>query len=504
MKSARLYFAVESQRILQNSLRAMSPLLSVFPVFAGYKNLLQKSVAAKAFTDILRSGSKAGSVLFLILNLVCGAPLSKAESNKLPTAVEETAKAVVKITATSLKGEFLLATGFAVKALNGEVFIATDSAIAREDIFHETSLNFQIEDISGGRILTDAYVAAFDIASDLALLKAPDYSGPVLPLFDFKDNKEPHYQLSFVSSEKDEEKGGWERGEWKTAPGLVPGKSMEEPTGELRYMEVFGLTADWKNSFYGYVHGINRRGGPLLNKNGAVAGVIFGHDRGYTVFGTKSSVLAKMLKNAKRGRPSNDSFAREMEKQITDMKSAAVAGDDEAAWTLARHYRHENEKEEYEKWRDLALKARNSRALYFAALDWLQLEEYEKAVPALREAADQGQSSAMFMLANALILGMEEAGIGKDLKAGVILMQKAAERQNPSAMENLAGMYLLGKGLPKDTAKGMDLLLDLARKGSKPAQEALERLHGPAWATLFISPGRGEISRCRSELFNGK
>ena len=91
------------------------------------------------------------------------------------------------------------------------------------------------------------------------------------------------------------------------------------------------------------------------------------------------------------------------------------------------------------------------------------------------------------MPANALISGMEEAGIGKDLKAGAILMQKAAERQNPSAMGNLAAMYLLGEGVPKDTAKGMDILLDLARKGFKPAQGALERLHGPAWACMGYS-----------------
>ena len=429
---------------------------------------------------ILRFGAKACAGFF-ILNLVSGAPFSIAESDRLPKAVEEAARALVKITGASHSGELLLAAGFALKSPDGAVFIATEYSLARTVLLSGAS-DLQIEDISARRIPGDVSIAAFDLANDLALLQAPGYSGPVLPLSDFKavSPEDAHYQLSFVSGEKDEEKGGWERGEWNTAPSFVPEKSLEESRDELRYMEVFGLSADWTNSFYGYVHRINRRGGPLLDRNGAVVGAVFGHDRSYSVFGTKSSALAKMLKNAKAGRRlSSASFAKEMEKQTEDMKSAALAGDGEAAWTLARHYQNEDNKEEYEKQRDLALRAGNGRAFYFAALDWLKLGDYKRGLPALRAAADQGQSNAMRILASALLEGDVT---GKDLKAGALLMQKAAKRQNPEAAGELAALYLSGKGLPKDIAKGMELLHDLERKGFADAREALER---PAVRALF-------------------
>ncbi len=446
-------------------------------------------------SDILRFGAKAGRALFFILNFALGAPLSKAESDRLPEAVERAARAIVKINT----GADMYVAGFAVKAPDGENFIAADLSFAVAGL-REAS-KFQIEDIYGRRILGEVYVAAFDMASRLALLKAPGWSGPVLPLSDFKagPSKEAHYQLSFISEEQSEEKGGWEEGEWKTAESLFPGKSQGQSqgksTGKLRYAEVFGLAADWKHSFYGYTHGINRRAGPLLNKNGALAGSIYGHDRRHAVFGAKSSALEKLLKSAARRRFSAASFVKEMEKQLADMGSAAMAGDGEAAWTLALFSRDEaGDRGEYEKWRDLALRAGNSRAFYFAALEWIELEEYEKALPALRGAADQGQSSAMPLLASAFLYG--EAGVVRDLKAGALLMQKAAERQNPEAAWELAALYLFGEGLPKDTAKGMEILHDLERKGFKPAGEALKRMamRGP----LFSYPDKS--FRCRISI----
>ena len=467
-----------------------------------------------------KPGFKTGCALFLILNLVCGAPLSRAESDKLPTAVEEAARAIVKIHVNRSGGNIGHSAGFAVKSPGGETFIVADFGLSNMSFVENTEIHFET---SSGQFLTGARTAAFDLANDLALFKAPNLNGlPVLPLSDSKTGlsakKEstPAYHLAFVNNDKGLEKGS----NWHIAPGFV--------SGDLRWTEIFGLAFDQKNSFYGYAYRIDKRGGPVIAENGAALGMINGFDEmGYSVFGTKSSALEKLLKSAPAAAPfTPDSALKELARQLNDLKSAAAAGDGEAAWTAARFFRnlYDNggyklgetadtatrrsfsidSKEEHKKYRDLALKAGNSRAFYFSAVDWLQSENYEKALPALRGAADQGQSSAMFLLANALILGrMEETGIDKDLKAGAILMQKAAERQNPEAMGNLAAMYLLGEGLPKDTTKGMDLLLDLARKGFKPAQEALERLHGPAWTTLF-NPRRWKAPRCLPKLFNGK
>ena len=54
---------------------------------------------------------------------------------------------------------------------------------------------------------------------------------------------------------------------------------------------------------------------------------------------------------------------------------------------------------------------------------------------------------------------------------------KAAEKNHPAALNNLALMYIFGNGVKKDVKKGRELMLKAAELGTKSAQEYLARLY---------------------------
>ena len=71
---------------------------------------------------------------------------------------------------------------------------------------------------------------------------------------------------------------------------------------------------------------------------------------------------------------------------------------------------------------------------------------------------------------------MSGIGVKKDLKKGIKLYERAAEKGITSAMYNLASCYINGVGVKKDPQKGMELLERAAELGDGGAKEVLESL----------------------------
>ena len=89
-------------------------------------------------------------------------------------------------------------------------------------------------------------------------------------------------------------------------------------------------------------------------------------------------------------------------------------------------------------------------------------KDYDRAVAIWRALADRGNSSAQSSLGGMYILGR---GVPRDPVAGVKWFALAAKSGNAVAEQNLAQAYAHGLGVPVDHAKAAKLFADSARKG---------------------------------------
>ena len=64
-----------------------------------------------------------------------------------------------------------------------------------------------------------------------------------------------------------------------------------------------------------------------------------------------------------------------------------------------------------------------------------------------------------------------------DSRKAFYWFSKAAEKNHPAALNNLALMYIFGNGVKKDVKKGRELMLKAAELGIESAQECLVRLY---------------------------
>jgi TPR repeat protein len=100
-------------------------------------------------------------------------------------------------------------------------------------------------------------------------------------------------------------------------------------------------------------------------------------------------------------------------------------------------------------------------------------QDHAEAVRLMRFAADKGMPAAMNNVGIAYFRGM--GGVAKDSAEAGRWYLKAAQAGDGPAMMNLAGLYMVGEGVPKDEAEGMKWLRAAAAKGFKPAIEELAK-----------------------------
>jgi hypothetical protein len=98
------------------------------------------------------------------------------------------------------------------------------------------------------------------------------------------------------------------------------------------------------------------------------------------------------------------------------------------------------------------------------------LKLVEKALPAVRKRAGQGDADAQLLLGGCLLHGV---GVEKDEKQAVKWYHKAADQDNVSAWYNLGMVYRTGKGVEKDERRAFEWNVKAAEKGHAGAMNNL-------------------------------
>ena len=112
--------------------------------------------------------------------------------------------------------------------------------------------------------------------------------------------------------------------------------------------------------------------------------------------------------------------------------------------------------------------------LYYvkAATNWSYTEP--EALEYLEKKAKEGNPYAQWNYGNYYV---DDERRSYDLEKAFYWYSKAAEKNMPVPLSNVAHMYIYGHGVKKDVKKGIELMLKAAELGTKSAQEYLARLY---------------------------
>ena len=124
----------------------------------------------------------------------------------------------------------------------------------------------------------------------------------------------------------------------------------------------------------------------------------------------------------------------------------------------------------------VAAGAQNAKTLYEEGKAFYDAEQYDKAVPKLRAAADKGHRKAQYRLG---MCYKEGYSVQKDRKKAVELFMKSAKQDYAKAQFQLAKAYLKGKGVPADQAKAKTWLKK-AISDEKHGKEILDKIRKKA------------------------
>ncbi len=324
----------------------------------------------------------------------------------IPQPAREAARAVVKINVIKVTDKGLAAdtgTGFAVQSPRGETFIATAAHV----IYHllQTGADAQIETLS--ETLLNAEIAAVDIKNDLALLKAPEYKGPHLPISGLIQN-EPVFFLGFPSETR----------EAATIKGFKSGK--------LQYSKALGAVYYSGSQFYAYTSlaaASGASGGPLLNRKGAAVGTVKSAGE-YLLLGPVSSLLEDLLKTADEAGTEKRIVKNSIKKQMNSLTSALQRGDGRMAVKFLPFLADllKAPDDVIKRVQNLALKDEDRMTLCDAGWHFEEKKDYDAAAEKFRLAADQGYGPAMVDLGRILLV----AGGLAQTAEGLEYMRRAA------------------------------------------------------------------------------
>ena len=135
----------------------------------------------------------------------------------------------------------------------------------------------------------------------------------------------------------------------------------------------------------------------------------------------------------------------------------------------------------------IAAGAQTAKALYDEGKAYYDAEQYDKAVPKLKTAADKGHKKAQYRLG---MCYKEGYGVDKDRKKVFVLFQKSAKQGYAKAQYQLAKCYLNGEGVAKDEAKAK-AWLNKAVKDEKHGKEIRDKINQNA------AEGKDEAKRLK-------
>jgi len=124
----------------------------------------------------------------------------------------------------------------------------------------------------------------------------------------------------------------------------------------------------------------------------------------------------------------------------------------------------------------IAAGAQNAKTLYEEGKAFYDAEQYDKAVPKLKAAADKGHRKAQYRLG---MCYKEGYGVQKDRKKASELFLKSAKQDYAKAQYQLAKAYVKGKGVPADEAQAKSWIKK-AIADEKHGKEILDKIRKKA------------------------
>ena len=124
----------------------------------------------------------------------------------------------------------------------------------------------------------------------------------------------------------------------------------------------------------------------------------------------------------------------------------------------------------------VAAGAQNAKTLYEEGKAFYDAEQYDKAVPKLRAAADKGHRKAQYRLG---MCYKEGYSVEKDRKKAFDLFLKSGKQVYDKAQYQLGRAYLKGKGVAADQTKAKTWLKK-AVNDEKHGQEILDKIRKKA------------------------
>lgn len=115
-------------------------------------------------------------------------------------------------------------------------------------------------------------------------------------------------------------------------------------------------------------------------------------------------------------------------------------------------------------YKEILVERSSADSQYNLALDYINRQQYKKAIPWLKRAMRQNHIGATFYMGKLMFQG---TGIEQDKENAVQLMEKAAETKFPGACLELGKIYLKGDGVDVDKERGVNYLKKIAGLSSE-------------------------------------
>jgi len=127
---------------------------------------------------------------------------------------------------------------------------------------------------------------------------------------------------------------------------------------------------------------------------------------------------------------------------------------------------------------ELGMEYENPKCLYALAImsddELIQNDLFVKAFGSLLKEAEDGDPESQRMVSCYYLT--DKRGVSKDMDIAIDWLKKSAEQNNPVAIFNLAGCYMKGEAVEKDSERGMELLRKSAEAGYEKAVNMLSKM----------------------------
>ena len=258
------------------------------------------------------------------------------------------------------------------------------------------------------------------------------------------------------------------------------------PGGEFKKINQTGVLK-WNSFFSDNPYNFGASGGPVLDKNHNLVGVVFKVHYNLLFF-IEIEDLKKFLED--KGFLCKELNFKGCMKRVREDFYRYVQGEKvsqdyyKIGLAFQRYEKLEFVQEQVKKWFEISAKQGHVLAqLELAKMHYKGLgtnQDFTKARELLERLANQGHALAQFELSGIYYEGL---GTAQDLEKSRELLEESAKQGHVIAQYLLAKMYSKGLGTAQDFTKARELFEESAKQGYAPAQLELAEMHSKGLGT---------------------